>query len=139
MEVLALILTILIYLMLIACLVLYEIGVFTKRYNFALLISKILFLYSFVAAAVESWSLVLMNGGFNVYLDIGADFSYTIFILIPVLALLVLSSILISRNKKEDNTWALVANYLLPALTFVGFAVSTVVLVFNITYFTVLV
>ena len=139
MKILGLILSILIYIMLLACLVLYEIGIFKKKFNFAIMISKVLFLYSFIAAAVESWSLILMNGGFNVYLDIGADFSYTILILIPVLALLVFSSILTNKHRKDVNPWTAVSYFLLPALTFVGFAVSTVILVFNITYFTVLV
>ncbi len=135
MQIFGLILTILIYFILIACFLFLCLLIFQKKYNFAFLISKILFLYAFIALAVESWALVMMAEGFSIYLKIGFDFSYTLIPIIPVSAFIIYSGIMIKKRIKIDNIIEEIAIFLLPALTIVGFGASTILLFFNINYF----
>lgn len=136
MQILGLILTIIVYIMLIACVALLVIAIFQRKYNFAFFISKILFLYAFIALAVESWALILIAEGFSIYFNIGFDYSYTLIPILPIAGFIIFSGIMIKRKVKIDNVIEQIAAFLLPALTIVGFGASTIILFFNINYFT---
>ena len=138
MQILGLILTIIIYIMLMACVCLLGLALFRKKYNFAFFISKILFLYAFIALAVESWALILIADGFSIYFNIGFDYSYTLIPILPISALIIFSGIMIKRKIKINNVVEEIAQFLLPPLTIVGVAASTILLFFNINYFSLI-
>ena len=139
MQILGLILTIIVYIMLIACVILLGIAIFQKKYNFAFFISKILFLYAFIALAVESWALIIIAEGFSIYFNIGFDYSYTLIPIIPVAGFIIISGIMIKRKVVIDNVIEQVAEFLLPAMTIIGFGASTIILFFNINYFSLMI
>ena len=136
MQILGLILTIIIYIMLMACVCLLGLALFRKKYNFAFFISKILFLYAFIALAVESWALILIADGFSIYFNIGFDYSYTLIPIIPIAGLIIFSGVMIKRHVKIESTIEQIGQFLLPAMTMVAFGASTILLFFNINYFT---
>ena len=139
MQILGLILTIIVYIMLIACVILLGIAIFQKKYNFAFFISKILFLYAFIALAVESWALIIIAEGFSIYFNIGFDYSYTLIPILPIAGFIIFSGIMIKRKVVIDNAIEQIAEFLLPAMTIIGFGASTIILFFNINYFSLMI
>ncbi len=137
MQILGLILTIIVYIMLVACILLLGLAIFQKKYNFAFFVSKILFLYAFIALAVESWSLILIAEGFSIYFK-SFDYSYTLIPVLPISGFIIFSGIMIKRKIKINNVVEEIAQFLLPPLTIVGVAASTILLFFNINYFSLI-
>lgn len=135
MTVLGLIITIIVYTALLLLFGFYEFLVIKKKFNFANLISKFLFLSSLLAVALESWALIMINGGFDVYLKLKVDFSYSAIIIVVLCILLAVSGFIVSRKAMNESIVEKIASLLLPAFTMVGIGASTILLFFNIVYF----
>lgn len=135
MQIFGLIISILFFILLFLLLGFYVFLVIKKKVNFANLVSKWLFLFTLITLAIESWALIMIAGGFQVYLKIGIDYSYTLFIIIPVTIILIVSNILIRRKIKIDSKIEEVGFFLLPPLTILAFGASTIVLFINISYY----
>ena len=139
MQIVGFIISILIYAGFIPIIVFLCLGIFQKKFNFSFFVLKGLFLYSFITMAVESWALIMIADGFNIYFNINFDYVYTLFIIIPVSAFLVFSGYRIKTKVKIDNIFDQIGIFLLPALTVVAMGASTIVLFFNINYFTIII
>lgn len=97
---------------------------------------NLIFLASLVVIMGLSWSLVLMNQGFNVYLFIHVDYSYVLVIALPVVILYEVLDIFQRKSIAKSVHWYNnVKRYLLPVLTGILFFVSTLVFYFNCNYF----
>lgn len=96
----------------------------------------LIFLASLVVIMGLSWSLVIMNSGFNVYLFIHVDYSYVLIIALPVVIVYeVLDTFQRKAIQKSVHWYVNVKRYLLPVLTGILFFVSTLVFYFNCNYF----
>lgn len=96
----------------------------------------IIFLASLVVIMGLSWSLVIMNQGFNVYLYIRCDYSYVLLIALPVVILYeVLDTFQRKKIQKSVHWYNNVKRYLLPVLTGILFFISTLVFYFNCHYY----
>ena len=135
MSVFGFILTLFAYIALSLLLGFYFFLIIMRKFNFANYISKFLFLASFLAIAIESWALIMINGGFNVYLKLRVDFSFA-FIIIAVVSLAIfISGFLIQKRARLESIFDRIAGLLLPALIVVGFGAATIILFYNIVYF----
>ena len=135
---LGLTLTIISYVLMIVAMAIYFVIVFKKKYSIAEMCEKLLFLFSFFVLMIESWALVLMNGGFNFNFNIGVkiDYLFSLLIIIPAICLLSFSSIMIKKNNNvEFGAIGKLGNYLLLPFTIVGIGMATVVFIFNLNYF----
>lgn len=100
---------------------------------------NLIFLASLVVIMGLSWSLVIMNSGFNVYLFIHVDYSYVLIIALPVVIVYEVLDFFQRKSIQKSVHWYNnVKRYLLPVLTGVLFFVSTLVFYFNCNYFTYL-
>lgn len=135
MQIFGLILSILFFVLLISLLGFYVFLVIKKKVNFANLVGKLLFLLSLLTLTAESWSLIMIAGGFQVYLKMGIDYSYTLFIIVPVTIILIVSNLIIKRKIKLESKLEEVGFFLLPPLTILAFGASTIVLFININYY----
>ena len=138
MLVLGLILTIILYSLLLSFIIFYFVLIIKKKYTLADMLEKILFLFSLIALMVESWALVLMNNGFNFNFNIGiiVEYYFSIILVVPLIAILAYSSIIIRKNSTlELGKMSRVGNYMLLPFTIIAVSAATVLLFFNINYF----
>ena len=102
------------------------------------MLGKLLFLFSMIALMVESWALVIMNNGFNFNFNIGiiVEYYFSIILVVPLVAILAYSSIIIRKNSTlELGKMEKVGNYMLLPFTIIAVSAATVLLFFNINYF----
>ncbi len=101
--------------------------------------TQLMFLLSLVCVMVLSWSLVIMNEGYNVNLYISIDYGYVLIMALPVLITYeVLDALQRRVIKKSDKWYNNVLRYLLPMLTGIVFFVCCLVFFFNCNYFSYL-
>ncbi len=129
------ILSIIVYFILIVVFGLYSFFVLKKKYKYAIYFEAITFFAALLTVMVLSWSLILMNGDFNV--NLGLDITFIpLYIIIPIVLGLLIWFNLILRDKKDNqNILSKLGNYFLPPLTLVAIFFSTLVLIYNFTYF----
>ena len=100
---------------------------------------NLLFLGLLVMIMGLSWTLVMMNEGFNVYLYIHIDYSYVLFIALPVIIIYEVLDIFQRKKINKSEKWYVnTRRYLLPVLSGVLFFVITIIFYFNCNYFTYL-
>ena len=129
------ILSIIVYFILIAVFGVYSFFVITKKYKYAIYFEAITFFAALLATKILSWSLIMMNGGFNVNLSLNITF-IPLYIIVPIfLGLLIWYNIVLREKKDNESILAKLGNYFLPPLTLVAIFFSTLVLIYNFTYF----
>ena len=100
---------------------------------------NLLFLGLLVMIMGLSWTLVMMNEGFNVYLYIHIDYSYVLIIALPVIILYeVLDIFQRKKINKSDKWYVNLRRYLLPILSGILFFAITIIFYFNCNYFSFL-
>ncbi len=138
MLVFGLILTIILYFLLLSFIIFYFILIIKKKYNLADMLEKVLFLFALISLMIESWALVIMNNGFNFNFNISiiVEYYFSIFLVIPLVAILVYSNVIVRRNSTlELGKMERIGNYMLLPFTIIVVAAATVLLFFNINYF----
>ncbi len=138
MLVFGLILTIILYVLLLAFIFFYFVLIIKKKYNLCDMLEKVLFLFALIALMVESWALVMMNNGFNFNFNIGiiVEYYFSIILIVPLVGILAYSSIIVRKNSTlELDKMSRVGNYILLPFTILAVAAATVLLFFNINYF----
>ena len=129
------ILSIIVYFILIAVFGIYSFFVIKKKYKYAIYFEAITFFTALLATMILSWSLIMMNGGFNVNLSLNITF-IPLYIIVPiVLGLLIWYNIILREKKDNESILAKLGNYFLPPLTLVAIFFSTLILIYNFTYF----
>ncbi len=138
MLVFGLILTIILYVLLLAFISFYFVLIIKKKYNLCDMLEKVLFLFALIALMVESWALVMMNNGFNFNFNIGiiVEYYFSIILIVPLVGILAYSSIIVRKNSTlELDKMSRVGNYILLPFTILAVAAATVLLFFNINYY----
>ena len=113
------------------------IGFFFKRkYKYSEMLLPTVFLQALVVTMALSWTLILMNGGFDVNFYLNIDYTYLLIILIPILiALSVIDIILQKITCANMRGFKRAFRYILPGLTILVLAASTLIFYFSINYF----
>ncbi len=101
----------------------------TKKANNLILL---IFLHSFFTIMVESWSLVLMNGGYNIIFALKIDYSIILYFALPLLLFVEIEDFILRRSvtKSEYGVYNFF-RFLLPTLT-----MFLIVIAFGIFFFT---
>ena len=101
----------------------------TKKANNLILL---IFLHSFFTIMVESWSLVLMNGGYNIIFALKIDYSIILYFALPLLLFVEIEDFILRRKitKSEYGVYNFF-RFLLPTLT-----MFLIVIAFGIFFFT---
>ena len=136
---LGLTITIIIYVLLVASIILYFVFVMMKKYKYCDMLEKIAFFHALFALMIESWALILMNEGFNINfnIEISVNMYISIALLVPLIALLVVSNIIYRKKYSvELNRLGRIGNYMILPSTIFALLAATLILFFNINYFT---
>lgn len=131
-------LTIIAYLIFFVAIVIYFVIVLKKKYVACDLFEKLLFFLSLFTLMIETWSLVIMNNGFNANFNIDTTISYyiTIAILVPLISVLVYSNVMYRKNFTiELNRIGRIGNYMVLPFTILVLCANTVLLFFNMNYY----
>ena len=133
------IINIVLYVIPILAFVLYFLLFFLKKNALLERFINIIFLAFLIVIMGLSWSLIIMNQGFDVHLFIHIDYSYVIVIALPIMILYeVLDTLQRKKVEKSDKWYVNIRRYLLPILTGVLFFIITLVFYFNCNYFSYL-
>ena len=138
MHVFGLLISIFFYISLLIVLGLYIYNVFFKNYKQANKMLLILFLHGLVVVMVLSWALIIMCKGYGVIFElyINNDYSWLIFVFIPILILIIVSDQIVKRHIERSNSILyLVARFLLPMFVGVIIAAATFIMFSNCNYF----
>ena len=97
---------------------------------------NLIFLTHMVIIMCLSWSLILMNGGFDVRLSLGMDYSYVVFIAAPVIIVYEVLDTIQRRLIQKSTFWYKnIVRYLLPVLTGILFFACSLIFYFTCNYF----
>ena len=136
MMILGLILTIVFYASLFITIGMYIGFFFRKKYKYSEMLLPTIFLQSLVVNMALSWTLILMNGGFDVNFYLNIDYTYLLIILIPILIVLSVMDIRLQRiTYTNTRGFKRAFRYILPGLTILIFASATLIFYFSINYF----
>lgn len=129
-------LNIILYALAVLLFVLYVILFFIKKNALLERFVNLIFLAMLVFIMGLSWSLVIMNEGFNVYLYIHIDYSYVLVIALPVIVVYEVLDVFQRKKIHKSEKWYInIRRYLLPVLTGILFFVITIIFYFNCNYF----
>ena len=138
MHILGLIISILFYISLIIVLGLYVYNFIFKNYKQANGMLRILFLHGLVVIMVLSWALIIMSGGYGVILElyVNNDYSWLIFVFVPILALIIVTDQFVKRHiEKQTNVFYMIARFLLPVFVVLVISAATFLIYSNCNYF----
>lgn len=138
MPLFGLIISIFFYATLILIFGLYLYGFFRKKYEIANQLMMLLFIYSMIVGMALSWSLVIMNSGFNVKMSIylNNDYTWLAFVFMALLFGVVLTDTIIKRHVKEDERiFFVIARFILPILTALAMTADTFILFSSCNYY----
>ena len=125
------ILGIILYALVVLSYVGYMVFFFMKKYQFLERFTGAFFILHLIVLAGLSWSVILMNGSFRVNLNIGIDFSYVLFIAVPIIITYeVVDGFQRKFIVKSDKMYVNIIRYLLPFLVAVLFFVCTIIFYF---------
>lgn len=97
---------------------------------------NLIFLTHMVIIMCLSWSLILMNGGFDVRVQLDMDYSYVLFIAAPVIVVYeVLDTIQRKIIIRSQYWYKNLVRYLLPVLTGILFFACSLIFYFTCNYF----
>jgi hypothetical protein len=137
-HILGLIISIFFYISLIIILGLYVYNFVFKNYKQANSLLMILFLHGLVVVMALSWALIIMSGGYGVILElyVNNDYSWLLFVFIPILALIIVVDQFTKRHIPENtNKFFIVARFLLPVFAVLVISVATFLIYSNCSYF----
>ncbi|MBQ9124841.1 MAG: hypothetical protein IJY14_04030 [Acholeplasmatales bacterium] len=113
-------------------------GIF-KKYHFANNILPLAFLHILFALMIESWALIIMNGGFDIILDLNIDYSIVLILIIPIF---IFVEIINYQAKKvvydSGSIIKKVYRYLLPTFMVIAYTIALGVFYFSCHYFSFL-
>ena len=140
MKYLGLSVTIFMFLSFVILITIYLVSGFKKKYHFANGILLYLFLHALFTIAVLSWSLILMNEGFNVLYSISVNYEIVLIFVLPVSFGMFLVDYTIRKNlTKYKNKTSQFLRFLLPVILVVLFIITSTIFYFNINYFNFLI
>ena len=85
-----------------------------------------------------SWALILMSGGYGVILElyVNNDYSWLLFVFIPILALIIIIDQFTKRHiETSKNTIFLIGRFLLPVFVVLIISAATFLIYSNCSYF----
>lgn len=104
---------------------------FMKKYQILERFIGAFFILHLIVLAGLSWSVILMNGSYRVNLNLGIDFSYVLFIAVPVIiAFEVIDAFQRKFIVKSEKMIVNIIRYLLPFLIAVLFFICTIIFYF---------
>ncbi len=108
----------------------------TSRANNLILL---IFLHSFFTIMVESWSLVLMNGGYDIIFALKIDYSIILYFAIPLLLIVEIEDTMLRKKiiKSEYGVYNFF-RFLLPTLTMLLIVGAFGIYFFSAHYFVLL-
>lgn len=125
--------SILIYLL---TLVIYILFYFKKEYFKSDNILKVFLLEGIITVMLLSYSLIIMNKSFDINFYINVEFSYLLFIIVPLFIFIeILDYFLRKRLNELVNMKMKLFRYLLPTLCIVLLIINLVIYYFSIHYF----
>ncbi len=135
MEVFALIISIVMYLSILTVLGFYVFFFFTKRYDYANQTLRLLFIHSLITIMILSWSLILMNGGFDVNFYLNIDYTW---LLIPFgiffIVINTIDALLQKKIQTQSSPVYIVGRFLLPGSIVLIMCACTIILYFSCHY-----
>lgn len=137
-HILGLIISIFFYISLIIILGLYVYNFIFKNYKQANSLLMILFLHGLVVIMALSWALILMSGGYGVILElyVNNDYSWLLFVFIPILALIIIIDQFTKKHiETSKNTIFLIGRFLLPVFVVLIISAATFLIYSNCSYF----
>ena len=87
---------------------------------------------------VLSWALIIMSGGYGVILElyVNNDYSWLIFVFVPILALIIVTDQFVKRHiEKQTNVFYMIARFLLPVFVVLVISAATFLIYSNCNYF----
>ena len=108
----------------------------TSKANNLLLI---IFLHSFFTIMVESWSLVLMNGGYDIIFALKIDYTIVLYFAIPLLIIVEIEDAILRKKviRSEYGVYNFF-RFLLPTLTMLLIVLAFGIYFFSTHYFVLL-
>ena len=138
MHVLGLLISIFFYISLLIVLGLYFYNVLFKNYKQADKMLLMLFLHGLVVVMVLSWALIIMCQGFGIIFElyINNDYSWLIFIFVPILVLIIVADQIVKKHVVQSNSILFtIARFLLPMFVGLVIAAATFIMFSNCNYF----
>ena len=128
-----------VYLSLIVIISSYVFSIFLKNYKYAKRFEYLIFVGGLVVAMILSWSLVIMNKGYNINYYITKDYNWIIILYIAMMIFFIVTN-QIERRKSNIKLHIVesIAKQILPAVNSIIFAFTTFVFYFGCHYFTYL-
>ncbi len=112
---------------------LYLLSALFDKTEFADQILPLLFLHCLFSVLILFWSLVIMNGGFDIAYGLYMDYTVLLILFVPMFLLVEYADFHIRRKDKRVGSKA-VYRFLLPTLTLGLFFLATILFFFNSHY-----
>lgn len=133
---LGIIVSVFIFLTLLVLFFLYIGNVMFKKYSFANNLLPFLFLHSLFTIMILSWSLIVMNNGFDIEFSIKIDYTILLFLIVPIFIFVELYDRSVRKNiYGKAQLFSKMYRWLLPTLTLLLFVIASVILYFNCHYY----
>lgn len=136
MELLGLLISIFIYLTAFLLLFGYSVLVMFNKYTIANKFIFIAFIHLLFTVMFLSWSLIVMNGGYDIVFSLRIDYSYLLILFIPALILIEFQDYRVRKCLVSEYSGIFkVSRFLLPTFVLILFYVGTLIFYFNCHYF----